>query len=47
MNIDYENESRKEKLLPLSNDGRLKLIWGWAKQEVINLTQFKELINYI
>lgn len=42
--IDYKSRLDKESW---QQGHHLKMIYMWVKQDIINLSEFKELINYI
>ena len=45
--IDFKIEDCKDKLINISEDEQLRLIYTWVKQDFINLKQFKKLITLL
>lgn len=43
---DFVFKERVKRLEELNKDERIKMVWMWCKQNVINLNQFKQLISY-
>lgn len=43
---DFKLRDYIEKLKSLDEDDKLKMVYQWVKQNVINLEQFKKLISY-
>jgi hypothetical protein len=44
---NFELEDRIKKLEKLGNDDRVSMLWQWAKQEIINLSEFRILLNEV
>jgi hypothetical protein len=43
---DFKLEDCIKKLEMLEKSDRVGMLWQWTKQGSINLTQFRELLNY-